>query len=141
MLRIGIDIGGTFTDFAVWRRGAGDDTTIKSFKVSSSPPNFAEAHHPVYVREGLEELLADVILEADEPVFVMHGTTVSTNSVIERSGPRLAMLTTKGFKDLLELQRLRLKVPTNLFSIRTKSLVPRDRVFEIDRRTASLRRL
>ena len=46
----------------------------------------------------------------------MHGTTVSTNSVIERSGPRLAMLTTKGFKDLLESA---LKVPTNLFSIRT----------------------
>ncbi len=132
MLRIGIDIGGTFTDFAVWRRGAGNDTAIKSFKVSSSPPNFAEA-----VREGLEELLADVTLEPDEPVFVMHGTTVSTNSVIERSGPRLAMLTTKGFKDLLELQRLRLKVPTNLFSIRTSSLVPRELVFEIDERLLS----
>jgi len=132
MLRIGIDIGGTFTDFAVWRRGAGDDTTITSFKVSSSPPNFAEA-----VREGLEELLADVTLEPDEPVFVMHGTTVSTNAVIERSGPRLAMLTTKGFKDLLELQRLRLKVPTNYFSVRTPSLVPRELVFEIDERLLS----
>ncbi|MDP6787886.1 MAG: hydantoinase/oxoprolinase family protein [Rhodospirillales bacterium] len=132
MLRIGIDIGGTFTDFAVWRRGAGADTAIKSFKVPSSPPHFAEA-----VREGLEVLLADVTVEPDEPVFVMHGTTVSTNSVIERSGPRLAMLTTKGFKDLLELQRLRLKVPTNLFSTRTKSLVPRELIFEIDERLLS----
>ena len=80
------------------------------------------------MRVGLEELLADVTLEPDEPAFVMHGTTVSTNSVIERSGPRLAMLTTKGFKDLLELQRLRLKVPTNYFSVRTQSLVPRELV-------------
>jgi N-methylhydantoinase A/oxoprolinase/acetone carboxylase beta subunit len=48
MLRIGIDIGGTFTDFAVWRQGAGGDTAIESFKVPSSPPHCAEA-----VREGL----------------------------------------------------------------------------------------
>jgi N-methylhydantoinase A len=132
MLRIGIDIGGTFTDFAVWRRDAGHEAAIKSFKVSSSPPNFAEA-----VREGLEELLAGVTLEPGEPVFVMHGTTVSTNAVIERSGPRLAMLTTKGFKDLLELQRLRLKVPTNIFNTRTKSLVPRELIYEIDERLLS----
>ena len=132
MLRIGIDIGGTFTDFALWRRGAGNDATITSFKIASSPPNFAEA-----VREGLEELLTNMTLEPDEPVFVMHGTTVSTNAVIERSGPRLAMLTTRGFKDLLELQRLRLKEPANIFNTQSKSLVPRELVFEIDERLLS----
>src|SRR3546814_19050917 len=61
----------------------------------------------------------------------MHGTTVSTNAVIERMGPRIALFTTDGSIDLLTIQRLRLKDPTNLFSGRVQPLIPRDNVFEI----------
>jgi N-methylhydantoinase A len=129
MLRIGIDIGGTFTDFAIWRGGAEGYTAIGSFKVPSSPPNFAAA-----VRDGLDVLLADLELAPGEPLIVVHGTTVSTNTVIERSGPPLAFLTTKGFRDLLGLQRLRLDKPVDMFNRRAEPLIPRELVFEIDER-------
>ncbi|MDA0703823.1 MAG: hydantoinase/oxoprolinase family protein [Proteobacteria bacterium] len=129
MLRIGIDIGGTFTDFAVWREDEGGYTAIHSFKVPSTPPSFADA-----VREGLDSLIERFDIPADEEILLVHGTTVSTNAVIERSGPPLAFLTTKGFPDILNLQRLRLEKPVDMFSNRPPSLIPRELVFEIDER-------
>jgi N-methylhydantoinase A len=106
MLRIGVDIGGTFTDFAAWREGSPD---IYTTKVPSTPPQFAEGF-----KQGFEGVLAEFKPDAREAVYVVHGTTVSTNTVIERSGPAIALLTTKGFRDILELQRLRLRRPLNL---------------------------
>jgi N-methylhydantoinase A len=132
MIRIGIDIGGTFTDFAIWRGGAEGYTAIGSFKLPSSPPHFDRA-----VREGLEVLLGGVEVTAGEPLIVVHGTTVSTNTVIERSGPQLAFLTTKGFRDLLGLQRLRLDKPVDMFNRRAEALIPRELVYEIDERILS----
>ncbi|MCC7016840.1 MAG: hydantoinase/oxoprolinase family protein [Rhodospirillales bacterium] len=126
MIRVGIDIGGTFTDFAVWRSDAGGE--IETFKVPSTPPSFADG-----VRAGFERILKKGIAPG-ETVVVVHGTTVSTNTVIERSGARLALLTTKGFKDLLTLQRLRLDKPTDMFNRRAESLIPRRLVYEIDER-------
>ena len=72
-----------------------------------------------------------------EDVVIVHGTTVSTNAVIERTGPKLALFTTAGFRDLLDLQRLRLEDPLNLFTERPKSLIPRERVFPIEERLAA----
>lgn len=129
MIRVGIDIGGTFTDFAVWRGADEGYTAIGSFKIPSSPPDFAEA-----VKEGLGRLLADGTLKADQEMLLVHGTTVGTNMVIERSGPSLALLTTAGFRDLLNLQRLRLENPLDLFSERPASLIPRELVFEVEER-------
>lgn len=127
MLRIGVDIGGTFTDFCGWREEG--DGQIISLKVPSTPPNFEEGF-----RQGFELLLEQLPAEPGEAALVMHGTTVSTNAVIERKGPKLACFVTKGYRDLLELQRIGVRNPLNLFETRTKSLVDRAMVFEVDER-------
>src|SRR3546814_18395437 len=119
MIRIGIDIGGTFTDFAVWKGDGEGYTSIESFKVLSTPSNYADA-----VVQGIERIIETGLIDPGEPVALMHGTTVSTNAVIERMGPRIALFTTDGFIDLLNIQRLRLKDPTNLFSCRGTPRIP-----------------
>lgn len=127
MIRIGVDIGGTFTDFCGWREGDGGE--IVSLKVPSTPPAFEEGF-----RQGFELLLERLKPKVGEPAVVMHGTTVSTNAVIERKGPKLAFFVTKGYKDLLELQRMGVRNPLNMFETRTKPLVERAMVFEVEER-------
>ncbi len=129
MLRIGIDIGGTFTDFAVWNGDPAGYTAVAAFKVPSTPPHFAEG-----VKIGLEQMLADGRLTPSDATLIVHGTTVSTNAVIERSGPPLALLTTEGFKDILGIARLRIDRPVDMFSQRAAPLIPRRMVFEIEER-------
>lgn len=127
MIRIGVDIGGTFTDFCGWREGGGDE--VVSLKVPSTPPAFEEGF-----RQGFELLLERLKPRVGEPAVVMHGTTVSTNAVIERKGPNIAFFATKGHGDLLELQRMGVRNPLNVFETRTKPLVERGMVFEVDER-------
>ncbi|SLN64869.1 hydantoinase/oxoprolinase family protein [Oceanibacterium hippocampi] len=127
--RIGIDIGGTFTDFAIWQGDAAGYVSIATHKVPSTPPEFAQA-----VINGLEDIIARHGIAPDDPVTIVHGTTVSTNAVIERRGPSMAFLTTRGFRDLLGLGRLRLDRPVDIFNQRPLPLVPRRHVFEIDER-------
>ncbi|MGK6316632.1 hydantoinase/oxoprolinase family protein [Neorhizobium sp. DT-125] len=131
MLRIGIDIGGTFTDVIAWRSNAGESRTL-SLKVPSTPPNYAEGF-----QNGVNQMLARIGFNDDEDITVVHGTTVSTNTVIERSAPPIALLTTAGFRDILNLQRLRLKQPTDFFNQRTVPLVPRNLVLEVNERLMS----
>lgn len=131
MLRIGIDIGGTFTDVIAWRSNGGESRTL-SLKVPSTPPNYADGF-----RNGVNQMLESIGFHEDEEITVVHGTTVSTNTVIERSAPPIALLTTAGFRDILNLQRLRLKQPTDFFNQRTVPLVPRNLVFEIQERLMS----
>jgi N-methylhydantoinase A len=132
MIHIGIDIGGTFTDFAIWKGEAAGYSSVGTHKVPSTPHDFAEA-----VRTGIEELLRMHSIPGDAPILVTHGTTVSTNAVITRSGPPMALLTTRGFRDILNLARLRLDKPVDLFNRRATPLVPRSHVFEIDERILS----
>ena len=129
MLRIGIDIGGTFTDFAVWDGGPGGYTSVEAFKIPSTPPRFAAG-----VQQGLTRLLEAGRLRRQDPALIVHGTTVSTNAVIERSGPPLALLVTAGFRDMLSVARLRFDRPVDLFSTRPPPLIPRRMVFEINER-------
>jgi N-methylhydantoinase A len=129
MFRIGIDIGGTFTDFAVWRGQKEGYRSVEIFKVPSTPPHFAEG-----VRRGLRRLMDQGRIARDEQVLIVHGTTVSTNAVIERSGPPLGLLTTRGFRDILEIARLRVENPVDLFAERPKPLIPANLVFEVDER-------
>jgi N-methylhydantoinase A len=126
-LRIGVDIGGTFTDFCGWRDEAGSE--VVSFKVPSTPPNFEEGF-----RAGFERILELLEPKEDEIALVMHGTTVSTNAVIERAGPKIALFVTKGYRDILELQRIRVPNALNLFERRTVPLIERNFVFEVDER-------
>lgn len=126
MLRIGVDIGGTFTDFCGWREG---EDRIVTLKVPSTPPAFENGF-----REGFEKLLERLTPEPGEAAFVMHGTTVSTNAVIERKGPKIAFFVTKGYRDLLELQRIGVRNPLNMFETRTRPLIDREMVFEVEER-------
>jgi N-methylhydantoinase A/oxoprolinase/acetone carboxylase beta subunit len=92
-MRIGIDAGGTFTDFVVLR----DDGGLESFKLPSNPRAPARV-----ILAGIERARAD---EARGKVDVVHGSTVATNALLERKGARTAFVTTAGFEDLLEIGR------------------------------------
>lgn len=95
MKRIGIDIGGTFTDFTM----VGDNGE-QSFKL---PTSKTQPH--TVIMKGLAELLTKV--DANEVDFIAHGSTVATNAVIEHKGVRTGLITTKGFRDILEIGVLR----------------------------------
>lgn len=131
MIRIGIDIGGTFTDFAVW---SGSETfdKILAHKSPSTPPDFAEG-----VKNGLRDILPNLPRKPGEPILVVHGMTVGTNTVIERNGADLALLVTEGFRDLLRLGRLRVLKPFDLFSQRSIPLIDRKDVHEVAERIAA----
>jgi N-methylhydantoinase A len=96
--RLGVDIGGTFTDIVVLT----DDGTLHSRKVLSTPDDYARA-----IEEGVAVLLDEIGIAADAIVEFAHGTTVATNAIIERRGGKVALITTKGFRDVLELGRFR----------------------------------
>jgi len=123
---LGIDIGGTFTDFALFDTQTGE---LIGLKVPSTPHEFAEA-----VRVGLERLVAEHAVDPREIGIVVHGTTIAVNTLIQRTGARLGLLVTEGFRDVLELQRLRLPNPFDLDGARPLPLVPRARVAEVRER-------
>ena len=89
-MRIGIDTGGTFTDFVVLR----DDGSIESFKLRSNPRSPARV-----ILDGLRRIGAPARTE------VVHGSTVATNALLERKGARTALVTTRGFTDLVRIGR------------------------------------
>jgi N-methylhydantoinase A len=94
-IRIGIDIGGTFTDFVVFRPDTGKITT---FKLLSTPEDPAKA-----VLQGLERIASS---EATSPDFyIIHGSTVATNALLERKGATTALIATRGFRDVLQIGR------------------------------------
>ncbi len=132
MLRIGVDIGGTFTDFAIWRSEADGYAQIGSLKLPSTRPDYAGA-----VIAGIEQIAADHGIAPEDEVLVVHGTTVSTNAVIERSQPPVGLITTNGFRDILEIARLRLDKPVDLFNRRPPPLVARRHVYDVPERLLS----
>src|SRR5262245_40146761 len=94
--RVGVDIGGTFTDLCL----ASDEGVVAVGKVPTTPGQPAEA-----VELVLRETLAEVGLAADDVELVVHGTTLVTNAIIERRGARTALLATRGFRDAVEIGR------------------------------------
>jgi len=123
---LGIDIGGTFTDFALFDTRTGE---LLGLKVPSTPPAFAEA-----VETGLDQLAREHGIDPREIGTVVHGTTIAVNTLIQRAGARLGLLVTEGFRDVLELQRLRLPNPFDLDGARPLPLIPRARVAEVRER-------
>jgi 5-oxoprolinase (ATP-hydrolysing)/N-methylhydantoinase A len=118
VIRVGADVGGTFTDVVV----AGDGGRVAFAKVLSTPPAYDRA-----VVEAVRELGGD----ANE---VVHGTTVATNAVLERRGARTAVVTTEGFRDVLELRRMRMPHLYDYFWTKPEPLVERHLRFEIAER-------
>jgi N-methylhydantoinase A len=97
MYRIGVDVGGTFTDFTVL---AERDDRVSFFKVPSTPHDPSEA-----IQIGLRQIMETLGLDPRQISHVGHGTTVATNMIIERRGVATGLLTTKGFRDALEVGR------------------------------------
>jgi len=98
-LRIGIDIGGTFTDFVIYDPKTGEVDTLK---LPSTPANPADA-----VLSGLSSLFSRYAVKATQPPDwdIVHGSTVATNALLERTGAKTALITTHGFRDVLEIGR------------------------------------
>ena len=115
--RLGVDIGGTFTDMVVV-----DETTgaLKVAKVLTTPKDPALA-----VDQGIQVLLAEAGLDARTLRAVVHGTTLATNALIERKGARTALLTTAGFRDALEIRHEGRYDMYDLFIDPPAPLVPR----------------
>lgn len=93
---LGVDVGGTFTDLTLVHV---DSTTAVSHKVRSTPDDPARA-----IMTGVREILERERIALEEVGYFAHGTTVATNALIERKGRRTALLTTRGFRDLLEIR-------------------------------------
>jgi len=126
--RIGVDIGGTFTDFCVFNEASGE---LHSLKVLSTPEEPGSE-----VIEGMRQIRSRFGVEPGEVAYFTHGTTVGINTVIQRKGVRLCLFATEGFCDVLELARLKMPDPYDLFSRRPVPLVTRERVFPIKGRIA-----
>jgi len=124
---IGVDIGGTFTDIIV----AAQDGGLHRAKVLSSPPDFGRA-----VLAGLEDLAAAAGIDLGTAVTLVHGTTVATNAILEGRGARTGLVTTRGFRDVLELGRMRRPSLYDLFWEKPEPLVPRRLRLELDQRIA-----
>jgi len=123
---IGVDVGGTFTDFFAF-----DDTSdrIVLHKVASTPANPAEA-----VIAGLRELGARHGIDLAAVTRLSHGTTVATNALIQRRGGKVALVVTEGFRDLIEIGR---QIRPHVFSLQDDypaPLVPRELRFEAPER-------
>src|SRR5215510_10190715 len=122
-IRIGIDTGGTFTDFVV-----SHGSKLTSFKVSSTPRNPAEA-----ILAGVVRVIADTKIGSFE---IVHGTTVATNALLERKGARTALVTTAGFEDVIEIGRQARPDLYNLSVTRPQPLIPRELRFGLKERVA-----
>jgi N-methylhydantoinase A len=123
--RLGIDIGGTFTDLAL----AGDDGPATVIKVPSTPDDYARG-----VLDGLRELLALAGRAPDDVSEVVHGTTVATNALLQGRGARTGLLTTRGFRDILEIRRMRVPRMYDLAWEKPPPLVARALRLEVDER-------
>jgi len=119
--QVGVDIGGTFTDIVL----VGNNGTVYSRKVSSTKQDYA-----LGIAEGLMDLLAVLHSEAEpdsEPAIseVIHATTVATNAILEHTGALTGLITTAGFRDILEIRRLRRPELYNLLYEKPVPLVER----------------
>jgi N-methylhydantoinase A len=97
--RVGVDIGGTFTDIVFLEQNG----TIHTKKVSSSVDNYARA-----IIDGLSQVFRDISRDGACVEEVLHATTVASNAILELKGARTGLITTKGFRDILEIRNLRM---------------------------------
>ncbi|MEP6960872.1 MAG: hydantoinase/oxoprolinase family protein [Acidobacteriota bacterium] len=117
-MRIGVDAGGTFTDFVVLH----EDGRLETFKLRSNP------------RAPAEVILAGLLQAAGRGTDVVHGSTVATNALLERKGARTAFVTTAGFEDLLEIGRQNRPELYNLTPAPRSLLIPRELCIGVNER-------
>lgn len=124
--RIGIDVGGTFTDFVLFDAGSG---RFAYHKQPSTPADPALA-----VQQGLVALLGKCGLKAADVEILLHGTTIGLNAIIQRRGARVGLVVTRGFRDILEIGRARMPSSFDFHATREAPFLTRDRVLEIGAR-------
>ena len=124
--KIGVDIGGTFIDFCALESRSG---RVASLKVLTTPDNPGAE-----LMTGLSLLAEREGLQPEAISRFVHGTTVGINTVIQRRGVSLALLTNAGFEDVIELARLRMPDVYSLFCSRPEQLIARDMIFGIPAR-------
>ena len=134
VIRVGIDIGGTFTDFVIFNPTTAE---ISTFKVPSTPEDPSEA-----VINGINRISKalskydnlQVQLYDQSSIAVIHGSTVATNALLERKGATTALITTKGFKDVIQIGRQNRPDLYNFATDLPKPLVPSEFRFELTER-------
>ncbi|MGQ9507957.1 MAG: hydantoinase/oxoprolinase family protein [Thermodesulfobacteriota bacterium] len=127
--RLGCDIGGTFTDFVLLNDQTGE---LKIYKCLTTPKDPSDAVE-FGIRE-MEKVTPGFVKKMDE---VIHGTTLVINAIIERKGAKTGLITTKGFRDVLEIGRGLRYAPYDIFAEFPKPLIPRHLRFEVDERVRS----
>jgi N-methylhydantoinase A len=126
--RLGVDIGGTFTDIVL----LSEDGAAHTKKILSTPDDYSRA-----IEDGIRQLLAETGVDPADIVEVAHGTTVATNAIIERKGVRVALVTTEGFRDVLEIARYRAPQLYDVFFRKPEPLVERRLRFQVPERIAA----
>ncbi len=124
--RVGADIGGTFTDLIL---ASEDGKTFQVGKVLTTPDQPDDA-----VIAGIQQLLGEAGVAPEAVAHVIHGTTLFTNAIIERKGARTALVTTRGFRDAVEIGREHRYDMYDLYLQRPQPLAPRHLRFELDER-------
>ena len=125
-LRLGVDIGGTFTDLALVDEDSGRQTT---FKVSSTPSDYSAA-----VVDAIKALSTDHGIAPSSLTFLSHATTVVTNAILESKGARAALITTDGFRDVLEIRRQSRAKLYDIFQPPPQVIIPRHLRLEVSER-------
>lgn len=123
MIRIGVDVGGTFTDVTAL------DTVAETFHVLKLPTTVEDQSKAV--TQGVLDILKDMGNAPADVSYLGHGTTAATNALLELRGARTAMVTTKGFADVLEIARQKRPSLYDLFADKPPALVPRSLVVEV----------
>src|SRR4051794_20094152 len=121
MIQLGIDIGGTFTDLFAWD-AAGDSTGVREIKVLTTPRDPSSGVMDVIERSGID---------VSQIGSVVHGTTIATNALIERRYPEPALVTTDGFRDVLEIGRQRRRHLYDPYQVKPRPLIRRSRRFTV----------
>lgn len=127
-LKVSADIGGTFTDIALFL----PDGRLATRKVPSTPSDYS-----VGVVDGMRSLVAELGLKPSDFAQIHHGCTVATNAILEQKGARTALLTTRGFRDVLELRRIRVPRLYDPLYVKPAPLAARNHRYEITERIAA----
>jgi N-methylhydantoinase A len=126
-LKLGIDVGGTFTDIALFNMNTGE---ICLKKVASTPESPSAS-----MAAGIKAILIETNHRPSEVASIVHGTTLATNALIQRKGSNVALAVTKGFRDILHIGRQVRPKMNNWFVQRPAPLIPRHFRHEISERT------
>ena len=127
-LRVGVDIGGTFTDIVLW--ASNGEVIVK--KVSSSVDDYARA-----IINGLDAVFEEYKLTPSMVKQVRHGTTVASNAILERKGAKTGLIGSRGFRDVLEIRTLRMPRLYDLAWTKPPALVERFLRVTVDERMSS----